>query len=116
MIRLRIEAISSNTNAFGLRSMILFGENGQVYQALSNELNLRPIHDVLEIGTENFFNEESAARTYLIRSGYECIKRLPDAPQNVVDAVFNNLPKLEVNCPKKAKMRTYTHKPRRRCC
>lgn len=94
MLRLKVLTVSKNTNSFGLKSMILLADNAQGYQALTNEINLRPAGTFLNVDTSNT-TEELAIRSHLIRCGYECITRLPDVPFVVARQAFDAFPPLE---------------------
>lgn len=88
MLRLKVLTVSTNANSFGLKSMILLADNGQGYQALSNEINLRPTGTVMDVDDINT-TPELAIVSHLVRCGYECVTRLSqDAPQDAINTVF----------------------------
>ena len=111
-MKLKVITVSTNANSFGLRSMILLADNGQGYQALTNDLNLRPAGTVMEINPAHT-TEELAIKSHLIRCGYECIQRLPDANQGVVNLTFQEFPPLPPKGTSRKRLAT-TLKIRRR--
>lgn len=90
-IRLKVLAASSNCNSFGLRGMVLIGDNGQGWEAAANDINLRTKGTILRVP------DKGDIGLHLSQFGFEIAKRLhPDPPAEVVREVFGL--KLE-SCP-----------------
>lgn len=82
-MRLKVIAVSSNHNSFGLRSMILISDNGQGWQALANDLNVKAKGTVFEIP------EDQSVSTFLCLQSFECTRRLdPDPPRKLTQEVW----------------------------
>jgi hypothetical protein len=72
---------SSNTNSFGLYGIILVAKDGSAWEAAHGYLDCPEQGDVVSLGLDG--NSEP------IFTGYEIPRRLKNAPQEVVDAVWD---------------------------
>lgn len=74
----KVLTISGNTNAFGLRGVVMIAKDGEAWQVGSNDLNLPEKGQVIRITDDNFAIH-----------GFEIPERLsPKAPPEVVDEVW----------------------------
>ena len=94
-MRYKVAAMSSNTNSFGLRSVILVSPECQGWQVLSNDLNLpeRGTEFVVNIPSVKFLKAKGTTADEYVAScwtgkGWERPERLPDCPIVVARAVF----------------------------
>ena len=87
-MKLKVVAVSSNTNSFGLRQMLLFSEDGKAYKACANSLNFRSKGFVLELPTND---PSMTTEDHLVRMSFELVERLhPDPPKKIVAVEFVN--------------------------
>lgn len=81
----KVVTVSSNTNSFGLRGMVLMAEDGEAW----------------EVGVSNIYEKSKNATIYLpvvdgkteVPCGHfqcEIPRQLPKAPKNVIQEVWNN--------------------------
>lgn len=77
----KVVAVSRNRNIFGLRRMVVVAPNGEAYQVLSNDVNIKREGDVLSV-------EQLDGRWNFSALGYEVPEKLPNAPPDVVKAVW----------------------------
>ena len=81
----KVATVSSNTNSFGLRGMILMAEDGEAW----------------EVAVNNLYEKNKGVTIYLpvvdgkteVSCGHfpcEIPRQLPKAPKNVVQEVWNN--------------------------
>lgn len=77
MVQLKVIAVSSNHNSFGLRNMVMIGDNGQGWQAAANDLNVKPKDTILRIP------EGQDIPTFLTLQSFEIPSELP-APNAAV--------------------------------
>jgi hypothetical protein len=82
MIQLKVVAVSSNRNAFGLRNMILIGDNGEGWQAAANDLNVKPKDTILRIP------EGQDIPTFLTLQSFEIPSQLEDPPAKLLKEVW----------------------------
>ena len=94
-MRYKVAWISSNMNSSGLRSVILVSPECQVWQVLSNDLNLpeRGTEFVVNIPSVKFLKAKGTTADEYIAScwtgkGWECPERFPDCPIVVAREVF----------------------------
>ncbi len=79
-------AISSNTNDFGLSGMIVVSRTGEAWEIKSNELRMKKRGDIIH-------PEVSPKGTvHWGKLGYESPIPQPQAPQAVVDILWNTPP------------------------
>lgn len=74
-MQLTVIAVSSNTNSFGLRSVIFAGPAREAWEGLANYLNAPTVGAVLSVP------EGQDVVTFLTRRSLECVRRLPDLPK-----------------------------------
>ncbi len=83
MVQLKVVAVSSNLNSFGLRNMVFVGNNGQGWEAAANELNVKEKGDVLTIP------EGQSITTFLVSQSFELVRHLtPSPPPEVMEEVW----------------------------
>lgn len=82
MVQLKVVAVSSNHNSFGLRNMILIGDNGEGWQAAANDLNVKPKDTILRIP------EGQDIPTFLTLQSFEIPSQLADPPAEVLKEVW----------------------------
>jgi len=82
MVKLKVVALSSNRNSFGLRNMIMIGDNGQGWQAAANDLNLKPRNTVLTVP------EGQSIPTFLTLQSFEIPSQLADPPAELLADVW----------------------------
>lgn len=87
MIRLKVAAVSSNTNSFGLRNQIFIADNGKAYQAAANYINVKKTGDLLQVPG----NTDEDVFTHFIHLGFELPDLFRTPPQNVVHEAFPDL-------------------------
>lgn len=81
-MKLKVAAVSSNRNGFGLRSVVLISETGEGWRALSNDLYLPAEGEIVETG-------DLDVATALCLKNWECPERkFPDPPADVVAIVW----------------------------
>ena len=73
MIQLRVLAVSTNHNAFGVRNMILIGDNGKGWQAAANDLNVKKTGDVIVVPDTGNVTEHLARMQFEIPSELSCV-------------------------------------------
>jgi hypothetical protein len=82
-IRWKVISVSRNYNAFGLRGMVLIGDNGQGWEVAANDINIKAVGDIL-CGPDR-----GDAGMYFTSLGFEIPRRLrPDPPAAVVEELF----------------------------
>lgn len=82
-IEVRVVAVSSNTNSFGLHSVVLFAKDGRAYQTLSNDLSLP-----LRGGSAIFAVDDNGrvSGTSIALQGWETLTELPKPSADVFKA------------------------------
>jgi hypothetical protein len=80
----RVVAVSSNTNSFGLRQMIMVAKDGTVFKGCFNYLNEKKRGEFIEATIILNDAGETISTSFI---GGELVEQLPDAP----DDVINNL-------------------------
>lgn len=81
-MKLKVVAISSNTNSFGLYRINLISDTGEGYAALANSLNKPGPGAEIDVG-------DAPVLDMLIGCNWECPKRLkPDPPPALVKEVW----------------------------
>jgi RecG-like helicase len=81
--QLKVVAVSTNHNSFGLRNMIFIGDNGEGWQAAANDLNVRSKGDVLRIP------DDGDIGLHLAGFNFEIPSRLnPDPPAKLMKEVW----------------------------
>lgn len=77
----RVASISENTNAFGLRGVVLVAWDGEAWEVASNGLNLPKPDEVLSVPVFDGILQWGAF-------GFEVPRQLPNAPSGVAKAVW----------------------------
>lgn len=83
-VQLKVVAVSSNTNSFGLYNQIFFTSDGKAYQASANEINVLKRHDVLTVPD----NTENAILNFFVTRGFELGEQLSTPPLAAIKEVF----------------------------
>jgi len=81
-IQLKVIAVSSNHNSFGLRNMIFISNNGQGWQAAANDLNLKKKDTVLTVP------EGQDIPTFLTLQSFEIPQQLESPSAAVMEQVW----------------------------
>ena len=84
----KVVAVSSNTNSFGLFQCVLVAKNGLAYKACANSLNIPKQGDTISIPYRGNGNGLSNA-TLDFGGKFEIPERIEDAPQEIIDEVWN---------------------------
>lgn len=82
----KVVAVSSNTNSFGLYGMILMAKDGEAYEVAVNEIYKKNKNDIVCLPMKN-------GKTNLLgdcQISFEIPRKLPNAPQKVIDEVWQN--------------------------
>lgn len=82
MIRLKVVAVSKNTNSFGLRGMVIVGDNGKGYEAAANELNVK------KEGVEFEIASHIDPLDHFVTLGFELGRELNAPPKVLVEKLF----------------------------
>ena len=81
----KVAAVSSNTNSFGLKSMILVAKDGEAWQVAANSINVKKKGDTITVDASKPFDLEFSARSF------EIPERLhPDCPPSAVKEVWKD--------------------------
>jgi len=84
-LELVVATVSDNRNSFGLRGMVLISRDGSVWQVATSYLHAQEVGMVVRVpvvdGTCQFAS-----------LGWELPEKLPDAPKDVVEAVWASVP------------------------
>ncbi len=80
MTRLKVVAVSTNANSFGLKQMVMIGNNKKGYEACANAINLLQQGDVIVVPD----NQDPIDR--FIELGFELGRELSPPPS---DALVN---------------------------
>jgi hypothetical protein len=99
----KVAAVSSNRNSFGLRSMVVVAPDGKAYRVLSNDVNIKREGNVIQV-------EQRDGGWNFAALGYEVPEKLPNAPSDVVKAVWK--PREEEDCAEKQDTRPADHPAR----
>ena len=76
-----VASVSSNTNSFGLRGMVLVARDGEAWQVGANDINVKKKGEVLRIPGRK------TARNFAAL-GFEIPERLKDAPPGVLTEIW----------------------------
>lgn len=89
-VRLRVVAVSSNHNGFGLRNMVMIGDNRQGWRALANDLRVKKKGDTITVlPNEDGRITDGVILNHLTAMGLEDPYRLqPDPSADVVRDAF----------------------------
>lgn len=79
----KVAAVSSNTNAFGLYSVIMIARDGQAYQVYTNMYNKPEQGQILKAGMN-----KSDKLAHVISMNYEVPTELDRAPAKVAKEVW----------------------------
>lgn len=86
-IRLKVVALASNTNSFGLRGVTLISSHGQCWEVASPALHVPRLEEIIEVPRWSSIEE------VLTRRGFELIRRLqPDPPPAAIAEVWGEEP------------------------
>lgn len=80
----KVIAVSSNSNAFGLKSVILVTKGGIAYEVYANQLNTPKKDESICINAQVLFDETIAYDF----AGYEVPTKLPNVPNDVLKEIF----------------------------
>ena len=86
LIKFKVVAVSTNTNSFGLRQMIMVSRDGHTYKACFNSLNVKERGKDI-IGRATYGNNGAIGNVSF--PGGELVECGDKAPRNVVKAIFN---------------------------
>jgi hypothetical protein len=81
MAKLKVVAVSTNRNSFGLRRMVMIGDNGQGWGASANDLNLHKEGEVIEVSADDIGME-------LAKLNFELPTQLIDPPASLVQKIW----------------------------
>jgi hypothetical protein len=82
----RVASVSSNTNSFGLKQMVLLAQDGTAYKACANSLNLK------QRGEDVTVQFDEGEQEYDFTSlGFEIPEKMPEAPKHIIDAVIEEV-------------------------
>jgi len=82
-IRLKVVAVSSNHNSFGLRNMVFITDHGQGWQAAANDINVRKQGDILQVP------DEGDIGLHLTAFNFEIPERIhPNPPAGLLQEVW----------------------------
>lgn len=84
----RVAAVSTNTNSFGLRQMIMVSRSGHTYKACFNSLNVKDKGD--DIKGRVYIKDNGEPGTVIFPGG-ELVERGENAPRSVVKQIFNSI-------------------------
>lgn len=84
----KVAAKSSNTNSFGLYQMIVISRQGEVFKTHASMYNVKEIGEVINMHFN--LNDDTGEVSNRHFIGTEMTSKLPNAPQNVVDELFND--------------------------
>lgn len=84
----KVVAVSSNTNSFGLFQCVLVAQNGLAYKACANSLNIPKQGDTISIPFA-VQGIGSSMLTLDFGGKFEIPERIEDAPQEIIDEVWN---------------------------
>jgi len=82
----KVFAVSSNRNSFGLRSMLVMNQTGEVWRILANDLNVREKDSIID--TVVVQDEAGQYAPEYMFAGYECPERQKDAPEELIKEVW----------------------------
>lgn len=77
----RVAAVSTNTNSFGLRGIVVVSRTGEAWQLGGNDLHKPRVGDELSPEVGNGVPRWG-------KLGFEIPERLPDAPMDVISVVW----------------------------
>jgi hypothetical protein len=86
LVEFRVVAVSTNTNSFGLRQMILLSKDGHTFNACFNYLNVKQKGESIK-GRVHYGNNGQPYT--VIFPGGELVERGENAPKDVIKAVWN---------------------------
>lgn len=86
----KVAAISNNTNAFGLRGVVLIAEDGEAWEVASDELDLPKQSEVLSVPTFDGFLQWGTF-------GFEIPRQIDHAPAKVVREVWGGGAQKKIN-------------------
>ena len=80
-------ALSSNTNSFGLRGVVMVAKDGEAWEAAANYINVPKKDDIIKlVFTET--SEGVLSKYPQFPSGFEIPARKPDAPAEMLKQFF----------------------------
>ena len=83
----KVVAVSTNTNSFGLRQMIMVAKNGWTYKACFNYLNVREKGDTIR---GRVYVKDSGEPGTVLFPGGELPERGENAPKAVINQIFKS--------------------------
>jgi len=85
IVDFKVVAVSTNTNSFGLRQMIMVSKDGHTYTACFNYLNVKDRGDTIK-GQVHYGNNGQPGT--VIFPGGELVERQENAPKSFVKQAF----------------------------
>jgi len=87
LVEFKVVAVSTNTNSFGLRQMIMVSRDGHTYTACFNHLNVKEKGDIIK-GRVHYGNNGEPG--IVLFPGGELVEKGENAPKAVVNQIFKN--------------------------
>ena len=83
MPKLKVVAVSTNQNSFGLRNMVMIGDAGTGWSAAANDLSVKPKDTVLAVP------DDQDVLTFLTLQSFEIPQKLhPNPPAELMAEVW----------------------------
>jgi hypothetical protein len=82
----KVVAVSDNTNSFGLRQMVVIAKDGTAYKTCASYLNVKKKGEIL-VQTYNLTVTGNPTNQHF--SGCELTERIEDAPDEVIQEIWN---------------------------
>jgi hypothetical protein len=84
----KVIAISSNTNSFGLKQMVLVAKSGIGYKVHTSYFNLPELNSIVNVPVDTI---DGYVTGYTFAAlGYEIPERMEDAPKEVIAEIFKD--------------------------
>jgi len=77
----KVVAVSTNTNSFGLRGMVLMAKDGEAWQVGANDINIKKKGDIVTL-------EMDSVDVIFANLGFEIPVKLLNAPESVINEVW----------------------------
>jgi hypothetical protein len=88
-MKLKVVAVSSNANSFGLRQMIFISDDGHAFSACASTLNLKEQGSILNF--EGVPTEAEVVDLFVTKYNFELPELLPDPPASSVSDAFPDI-------------------------
>lgn len=82
----KVVAVSSNTNSFGLRQMIMVAKDGKAFKGCFSYLNVKEQGEMVNATVILNEDAEEISTSFV---GGELVEQLNDAPDEVINEVWN---------------------------